>query len=359
MASRCIGDPLPDRSLARRAPGLVAKELVVDAAFLAALPPALRKGLAALKLEGQVDLQTDLVIDQKDGSKPPVIWWDGGVALPVNGFLAGVEVKDVHGTIATCGRFDGQQLEGVVGTLVLDKATILGQPLSNVKTQLEVAPDSPQILRFRNLSTQFFGGQVGGEGRLEFSPKLGYELILYGTGIQLEQFGQHNLGASSDIKGPAMVAIHLSGVGSEIVDLKGNGQVDVPSGKLYRLPLILDLIKAIGLRAPDGTAFEQVHMTFAVENGKLFVPEVNLLGHAVSLRGQGSVNLDGSHVNLDFNADWGGLGMFPDSVTVLPRYFSDQILKIKMRGKIGDVRFEREYIPGVVEPFRKVFGKGS
>jgi AsmA-like C-terminal region len=351
-----IGDPQP---LGRLAPNFVARGMMVDSSFLAALPPALRKGLGALQLEGSVDLQTALVIDQKDPNKAPVIWWDGGVALPGNTILAGVPVRDIQGGIATCGRFDGQQLEGMVGNLLLDKASVLGQPVNNLKAQIQVSPDSPQTLRLRNLSAQFFGGQVGVEARVEFAPKLAYDMVAYGTGIQLEQFGRHNMGSTSEIQGPTMVALHLSGNGAEIVDLKGNGQIDVPSGKLYHLPLIVDMLKAIVGRSLDGTAFEQVHTTFAIENGKLQFSELELLGNAVNLRGQGSVNLDGSHINLDFNVDLGWMRVFPAAVTFIPHAISDQLFKIKMRGRVGDVHFEKVPLPNVVEPIKKVFGKSS
>ncbi len=184
-------------------------------------------------------------------------------------------------------------------------------------------------------------------------------MVIKGLGIQLEPFGRHNIGNSSDIKGEAVGGLHLVGDGPEISDLKGHGQLDIPNGKLYRLPVILDLLKATGLRPPDRTAFEQAHASFAIDSGKLQVQELDLIGNAISLRGQGTVNLDGSHVNLDFNADWGPLRVFPSSIVAIPQYISDQILKIKVRGKIGDLHFDKELMPGVVDPIKKVFGSAK
>jgi hypothetical protein len=106
---------------------------------------------------------------------------------------------------------------------------------------------------------------------------------------------------------------------------------------------------------PDGTAFEQAHMVFAVEGPQVHVQQLNLLGNAVSLRGQGTVYLDGSNVNLDFHADWGRFPL-PDPIQEIPRALSAQLLKIKMRGSLGKggkVRFEPELVPGVVEPLKR------
>jgi hypothetical protein len=241
---------------------------------------------------------------------------------------------------------------------MFEEAKVLGQPVRNFHGEIQVAGDSPQTLRLRALSADMFGGTVGGEGLIEFGPHFQYELILKALGLQLEEFGKHNLASNADIEGAARVDLYLKGNGPEVADLKGNGAVDVPSGKLYRLPLLLDLLKALGLRMPDKTAFEQAHMKFEIDSSKLHIQKLDLLGNAVSLRGQGTVNLDGSNLNLDFSVDWGRIpDLMPPPLVALPQMLSDQILKIKLRGKIGDVRFEKELMPGVVEPIKKVLGK--
>jgi hypothetical protein len=347
----------PDNVFQVRVPALQGTNISPDAALLAALPPALQKGLACLELRGPFNLNTALVVDQHDPGRPPVVWWDGSVGLRNATMQAGVEVKDLTGAASCRGLFDGQQLRGVVGKLYFTQATALNQPLKNVFCDVEVWPNTPDILRFRNFRSELFGGSLGGEARIEFGPRLKYELVLKGLQIQLEQFGRHNLGASSDIQGPAMIAAHLVGEGSEVTDLKGVGRLDVPNGKLYRLPLLLDLLKAFGLRLPDKTAFEQARMAFSIESSKLNIQDLDLLGNAISLRGQGSLNLDGSNVNLDFSADWARLSqLLPVSVTVLPQAFSDQLLKIKMRGNITDPKFEKELVPGVFGPMKKLMG---
>jgi hypothetical protein len=118
---------------------------------------------------------------------------------------------------------------------------------------------------------------------------------------------------------------------------------------------LLDLLKAFGLRVPDRIAFEQAHSLFEIDGPQLRIHKLDLYGNAISLRGQGTVNLDGSDLNLDFNADWGRLNqLFPEEVTALSQGVSDQLLKIKMRGRIGDVRLERVFVPAIVEPAKKI-----
>lgn len=339
-------------------PALRGEQIVADGDLLAAIPPILRRGLAALHVQGAVNLNTQLRVVQKEPTKPPVVWWDGDVQMPNNALNAGVELTGLRGVAWCTGLFDGQQLEELNGNLCFEKATILGQPFAHLKSRVMVQKDSPQVLRFRNMDSEWFGGKVGAEARVDFfGPKIGYEVKLTGMQIQLEQFGRHNIGASSDMQGQATVQLHLIGTGPEITDLKGNGVVNVPSGKLYRLPPLLSLLNFIGLRFPEQTAFEQAYVVFGIDQGKVQVENLELIGNAISLRGQGTANVDGSNIDLDVHTDWGRVHqVLPPALGAIPRFIGDQLFKIKVQGKLGDLHFKREALPVVSEPIKKAFG---
>ena len=61
------------------------------------------------------------------------------------------------------------------------------------------------------------------------------------------------------------------GTGNGIDSLDGNGSIDLPHGHLYNLPFLLDLLKFLGLRWPDRTAFEEAHCVFAIEGNRVAV----------------------------------------------------------------------------------------
>ncbi len=329
-----------------------------DADLLAALPPPVHKALRALQLRTPVDVGTNLVVDAPaEPGAPPVIWWDGGARLHDAKFTAGVDLTGVEGRVYCCGRHDGHQLDGVVGNLELAQASVFGQPLHTLHGRFEVAPDAPEVLKARDLSAELFGGSIGGEARVEFGPTLRYEVVLQALGVDLEKFGRHNLGQGIEMQGPVTAGLALWGEGNGVGGLKGNGQVGVSSGKIYRLPVLLDLIKAFGLRVPDRTAFEQAHLEFGVDGPQVQVRKLELYGNAISLRGQGTMNIYGEDLNLDFNADWARFGqVLPTGVSALPRAFSDQLLKIKLRGTLASPKFEKELVPGVVEPVKRLLG---
>jgi hypothetical protein len=339
-----------------RLDGVKADALVADDDLLRALPSPLRKGLDALKVRGPFDLVTALVVDTtKDAGNQPVLWWDGVVDFHDAAFQAGVDVTCVTGQASCVGQYNGQQLDAVLGHVHLDRALVLGQPVQDLDVRLEVIPKEPDVLRLRDLKASLFDGSVGGAARVTFGPLIRYEVDLRALGVQMQQAGAYNhLG---DLQGPATAAVYLEGVGGDLNTLKGHGKFDVPNGKLLRLPPLLDLLKCFGLRQPDRTAFEQAYTAFAFEGPRVKVQRFDLLGNAISLHGQGTLNLDGSDVCLDFTATPGRLTqVLPTGIDDLPRAISGQLLKVKMRGDLGKAHYEAEPVPAVTTPIRKVLG---
>jgi AsmA-like C-terminal region len=333
--------------------------LAPDADFVEALPDGLHRAFKQLKLRGPLTAEADVVVDAPSEPGGLVkLWWNGAVDLHDVALHLGLDMTGVEGRAACCGLYNGKRLESLVGNVLMERANLFGQPLENLHARVEIDPGSPETMRIRDFKAGLYGGTVGGEGRVEFASAPRFDLDIKALQIDLGQFARQNhFSADAQMKGKATAALHLMGNSADVSGLQGNGRIDVMDGKLYRLPLQLDLLKAFGLRLPDQTAFEQAHAIFAIDGPQLQVQSLDLYGNAISLRGKGTVDLDGNNLNLDFNADWGRLSqVLPDPVNDIPRAVSDQLLKIKMRGRLGDVHLEKQVAPGVVEPIMKAFG---
>jgi AsmA-like C-terminal region len=326
--------------------------VVPDDDFVNALPTPVGEPLKAIKLRNPLYAGTALIVDVGPDPNETLFWWDGGVFLSKATLQAGLELSGLDGLVTCCGLKKGSHLE-MLGNVALKTATLLNQPVQDVHARFYVQKDSPNELRIRDLTAQLYGGVLGGEGHVTFGPTLEYDMTLKAMNVQLEQFGRHNFGADADMQGPVSAALHLKGEGRDIGGLKGNGNVFATTAKLYKLPRLLDLIKAFGLRLPDRTAFEQASAWFTIDGPQVRVDQLDLVGNAISLRGQGTVDLNGNNLNLDFNADWARLGQFlPEALSWGPRLLSDQLLKVKVRGRVGDMRFEPEIVPAV----QRIFG---
>jgi hypothetical protein len=346
----------PDGGVWAEITNLQGSPLVPDAELVQALPPVVRDTCAALGLQDpftlkrtKITLSCPVAADQKAD-----VYWEGEMELRHASLKAGVPVEQVTGTAACQGRYNGRELEGLVGNLQIERATLFNQPLRDIQGTLQIRKETPNVLTIPGLYARFFGGELYGPVRVEFGPRPRYEINLTASQVRLEEFGKHNLGPDAPVSGLANARLHLKGDGPEISDLTGQGSVDVENGRMYNLPLLLDLLKFLALRPPDGTAFEEAHARFAIRGQRVAINRFDLFGNSISLRGQGEMNLDGTDINLDFFAVWAArlISMLPPVVKELPQDLSKYLLKIKMRGRINDVHFTQEPVPIVVEPLK-------
>ncbi len=162
------------------------------------------------------------------------------------------------------GWHDGHHIDGAAGNLDVKQLTLFNQPIRNLRGEIVISEDEPDVLKFPGLMANYFGGQIYGPVRVEFGPKLHYRLDLTASQVNLEKFGRGNFN-NTELNGLAVAQVYLEGEGAELSGLKGNGRIDVPNGRMYNLPLLLDLLMFLGLRLPDRTAFEEAHVVFDIE----------------------------------------------------------------------------------------------
>ena len=337
---------------------LRARDLRPDDDFIRALPESLKKTCASLELKDPVLVQTDMIVSQTaDPSDPPSLYWDGQLWVHKAKFRVGLELSEVDGTLACRGNHWRDPRRGellaMTGGFQLATASLLKQPFHDVQGHFLINDDKPEVLAI-GLKAPLFGGDISGQIGLKLNSSLPYDLNLTASQIDLEQFGRHNLGPRNQLKGTVLGRLYLSGLGSGIDTLDGNGRIDVPHGHIGNLPLLLDLLKFLGLRWPDRTMFDETHASFNVHGPVVHIERLELLGNAVSLYGKGDFKIDGTDLKLDFYPSWGRLEQLAGPAKPIPAEISKQLLKIEMRGQVsanpGDLKFTKKPVPFLVDP---------
>jgi hypothetical protein len=360
--------------------------LIADDELLGALPSGLRNAVMALEPAGAMSLNAGKLIvdlspttsetDTRTTSVRPVaafrtpaadsvapwIYWEN-VVLKFAGasVKCGVRLDTVFGELGTRGEYRNGRLGAVEGNLELTQATLFRQPVQNIHTQLVMDPDrAPGVLQVRNIKGNMYGGSVSGQARVIFEPTLRYDLSLVGLQLKLEEIARANrLAANAQLSGKAMVQIVLEGQGRDLANLRGGGSLDVPKGRIYDLPPLLDLLKFLKLRTPDGTAFEEGHARFVIQGKRVHVDEFDLIGGLVNLTGEGDMNLDGTDVKLDVYPIWSRIVQaMPAQAREIPTSVSRGFYKIELRGALGgNLDFRGEMLPGVAEPMRRLLAR--
>ena len=335
---------------------IVADGLVMDDEFLKALPPRLFSAAKAINIRDPLKLRTQVVIYQPpETGKPFDVYWDSQIWMQNGRFTTGLEMKDVTGTLACIGRYNGRYLVGVDGNLVLEKASLFDQPFSNVHARFRMHESNPDVMLV-NLRAPLFGGDVTGQARVNFNSALSYELNLTASQINVAEFGRHNFGPQSQFAGLAGARLYLTGLGTGGMDtLDGHGAIDIPRGHIYDLPFVLDLLRFLGLSAADRTTFEEFHAAYAIQGSKVNVKRLDLLGSTISLSGKGDIDLGTKKVELDVYPMWGRVEqLLPTQVRPVPTTISKNLLTVEVRGKAGtdarDLKFRMKPMPVLVDP---------
>ena len=93
--------------------------------------------------------------------------------------------------------------------------------------------------------------------------------------------------------------IDLRGRGSSPKELTGRGQLKINPAALYELPIIARIFQVLRFVPPNETAFRYAFLDFTVAQSQFQFHRIDLMGNAISLRGQGTARFD-KQLTLDF-----------------------------------------------------------
>jgi hypothetical protein len=366
--------------------------VVCDREFLAALPQGLRSACLGLEPQGAIAIHAKrLVIDDRPKNQPPVrpvpqvavkqvtansspaerktlptIYWDGTVIFRDASMKTGIQWEGVTGEFSTRGLYRHEKLDRVVGNLAVDKARILKQPVETLSARFEVDPAKPDVVAIPWINAHMYGGEVGGQARIELGTPVRFDLSLNGAKLKLEEFARVNhLGPKTEIQGLATAQIALSNAidpATRLPILQGSGSIDVPNGKMLDLPVMLDVIKLVRLRPVDRTAFEEAHAVFRIRGDRVKIGQLDLLGNAISLGGEGEMNLDGSNSQFEFYTVWTNIRNLLGGGNDMAARLSGNLFRIRVAGDLASdkpLKMSQEALPGIVDPIRRLIGRAS
>jgi hypothetical protein len=370
--------------------GLNIRPLVIDSELIRALPAKAAANLKELKLRGRCDLLVKhLVIKIPGAATPvetpniargqaptslsidPVVYWNAELKLHGANFETGLDWEEVHGTIASVGKYEGDRFGAILGHAWLDRATLYKQPLTNLKMSYRVRPQvpdparpgslTPPIVEFPDLTANLYQGTLGGEAWVSLGDVPQFRLWITAAGVKLDELAtQTKLAGSGELRGLAQGKLLLENpidAKSGLAVLTGTGQIDVPNGRMYNLPVLLPMLKLLKLQTPDQTAFEEAHATFDIRGDRVKVSQLDLIGTAVSLGGSGELDMKGEDVRFEFYTIWSQAlkRWLSTPFGDVTSYLSGNLFKIEMFKQPGRVmEYRPQMLPVVTEPMRNV-----
>ncbi|MCS7166388.1 MAG: AsmA-like C-terminal region-containing protein [Gemmatales bacterium] len=330
--------------------------LHVDKDLLAALPEGVRSVLETLRPDQPIRVVFDLYADSARGQQVQSLRWSGHASFARCTWHCGIPLREATGYVALQGTWQPGRLKAL-GQVQLQEVNVLGLPLREVASAMQIREDS---VYFPGIRGKLFGGQIFGPLRYDFAPRREFRLDLTVAQVDLQALARQSLGRHGQAQGKVQGRIIVSGQPGDWRTLTGRGSLSITDGHIYDLPPFLNLLNLLAGQLPNDAVFHEVQTRFTLEGQRVHFSRIEFLGNALTLRGQGSMRVDGQELDLEMYALlWGrSLPLLPPGIDRIPPLISRQLWKIYMRGSLDQVVITREPVPLVGETLRLLWQLG-
>jgi hypothetical protein len=206
----------------------------------------------------------------------------------------------------------------------------------------------------RPMTADAYGGSMTANVAIRHDNGPSYQIDLALGAADLARFANERLGGPTDMNGTVSGRLALSGSGSALQALNGTGELHVVDANIYKLPLLVSMLKVPNLRnrTPDTTAFNSCDMKFKVQGEHIYFEQLNLLGDAVSLYGKGESGFD-RQLDLVFYTLLEPAMPIPLWKTIAGQV-SQQTLQLNVVGTWDNPEVRPETLPGVSQVLEQI-----
>ncbi len=398
-----------DQSWMVKLQDLLATSVKVDDDLLTALPTQLAPPVRQMKYKGLMNVHGEITIagflesttgplinnaQQQLGyrglpgegqattpgymTSDPTMAWDLNFAMNNAQMLVGLPIENVFGEVNLIGTYDGKRAE-CRGEVNLDSMTIYEAQITNVRGPIWMDNDrvsagvladpadaasaaqntSPltnttNTTNKRSLSGEIYGGiarfdaQMANDERGRF-----YIQSTIADGDIQEAAADFATGVEK-LQGRGFVAMRMGGDYADLESYKGDGTVQLREAKIYELPKMLTLLKLISVGRTDPTAFDSSNVNFLINGDEIDFERIELVGDAISLIGNGRMNLD-QELALNFYSIVGRNRFHIPVLSELYHAGSQRIMWLSVDGSIDDPKLSRQILPQLNDSIRQLF----
>jgi AsmA-like C-terminal region len=282
-------------------------------------------------------------------------WDDAKVILNRNKVSIGTDIglENIEGELNHVkGSFNGRDLD-VLGKLDLDSVYVFDQQVTGLTADLEVKNG---FARLEKIHGKVLEGTIDGHVRASLESSPAYSILVDVRQADLQAYAMTQPGHQG-FKGLVDARVDLAGLGYEPRTITGDGWARIVRGDLGTLPVALrfaNVVRSTSLtRRETRTAFDSAEVAFRVHNGETTIRPVRLVGNAITLDGEGTLDVRGE---IDLR-----LRILPlrDALQIplisdLTRVASSQLLVVRVHGPVATPAIKAEPIPLPGEVFKNI-----
>jgi hypothetical protein len=338
-----------------------ADRLLLDHDLLAALPTDAGSALAKAKFSGALGMTGYVNLAGKAGDTSSLdANWDLSFDVE-DGRLAGeVPVEHVHGELRVFGGVEqGRWFSR--GEMKLDSFFVRGVQVTRVLGPFYI--DSQQLLVGswaerdakgppRRLTAQVFDGLVATDASVSLEDEGKFMLECTLEQADLAKITQEVGATAQEITGKTFGVLQMTGTTRGKHTWRGGGNIRLRDAYLYRIPLMVQMLKLLSIRSPDSTAFTTSDIDFRLQGDDVIFDRIDLTGDAISLRGRGRL-YEQKQVDLMFYTQVGRRDI--QALRPLLAEASPNFLLIEVTGTIDQPSIKKTAFPGLNETLREMF----
>jgi hypothetical protein len=323
--------------------------------LVAAMPPGLQMALERLHPTGAFDvLQSNISFTKESPAARVAARWDVNLECQQADIEGGIPLKSMTGGIRLVGQTDGTNTY-TAGELALDSVICNDIQLTNVRGPLWVDSSTcllgePASARqgqsARRITADTYGGSMTANAEVRHDDNLTYKAEIHLGAADLARFANERLGGPNDMSGKVSGAVVIAGTGKSLESLRGGGELHVVDAHIYELPPLVQMLKVLRNRTPNSTAFNRCDMQFAIQGEQLHFKQLNLLGDAVSLYGNGRCGFN-RKLDLVFYTLIGPADLPIPLWKTVAGHVSQQSWQLQVSGTFDHPEIERKALPAV------------
>lgn len=252
------------------------------------------------------EIPTEVATTTAAAEQPPVLWrGEGWVAFDAAVADLGFGHKTLSGKVTGSAGRAAEGLE-IDAQVALDSVLVGRGKMTDVTGHLVKTPGSSRM-RINDLLGKVYQGRLYGLAEIELSDPLEYALSFSVEDVKLEGLvtagrdpSAEERPGDSEISGLLTGKLEYRATAGDGDSQQAAGRFRIKDGKLYRLPVPLEMLYVITLTLPGDAAFTSGDVQYELHGHELTFREIHLRGPAVSVVGSGQLNLQTEQLRLNF-----------------------------------------------------------
>lgn len=200
----------------------------------------------------------------------------------------------------------------------------------------------------RSLTGKLFGGTILVDGNVFIDPIIKYLLETQVLELDLSTASME-LMTQNKGTGKLSAQAMISGEGRSRDTIKGNGELELHEANLYQFPIMMELTKLLRVNVDkEQNGITSCNLSFQIQGNKAVLDPISLDGTAISLTGQGDMNLDTTDISLLLGVRLGNSKTQIPVVSDIVGGAGDNIIRIRAEGPLtGKLSVKRVPLLGV------------